>query len=194
MVYDNAEWEHEDSNHCIYTRMGGVLHSCNFVHNNGFSQQFSFSVCTEFVWRDRQPTETHHHHHHHLSFNRADRWSTTDDFATSFLHSLLFPTALWDLTNSRLWSLCWCHWCCMSSSWSSRHWSPCRRLWRLCPDTRQICQFVFLSSIDVISKALEALEAEQSPISALLMKNILKRWDCLKINLLCLLSYIWRTA
>ena len=26
---------------------------------------------------------------------------TTDDFATSFLHSSLFPTALWDLANSR---------------------------------------------------------------------------------------------
>ena len=25
---------------------------------------------------------------------------------------------------------CWCRWCCSSSAWSSRHWSPCRRL---CP-------------------------------------------------------------
>ena len=31
-----------------------------------------------------------------------------------------------------LWSLCWCHWCYLSPAWSSQHWSPCRRLWRLC--------------------------------------------------------------
>ena len=35
-----------------------------------------------------------------------------------------------------LWSLCWCYWCCLSSAWSSRHWSPCRRLWRLCQDAQ----------------------------------------------------------
>ena len=29
----------------------------------------------------------HHHHHHHQSRNRVGRWGTTDDFATSFLHS-----------------------------------------------------------------------------------------------------------
>ena len=43
----------------------------------------------------------YHHHHHHQSLNREGRWSTTDDFATSFLHFPLFSTALWDLTNSR---------------------------------------------------------------------------------------------
>ena len=43
----------------------------------------------------------HHHHHHHQSLNREGRWGTTDDFATSFLHSSLFSTALWDLPNSR---------------------------------------------------------------------------------------------
>ena len=32
----------------------------------------------------------------------------------------------------------WCHWCCLSSAWSSRHWSPCRRLWRLCLDAQLI--------------------------------------------------------
>ena len=37
----------------------------------------------------------------HLSLNREDRWGTTDDFATSFLHFPLFSTALWDLANSR---------------------------------------------------------------------------------------------
>ena len=40
-------------------------------------------------------------HHHHLSLNRVCRWGTTDDFATSFLHSSLFFTAFWDLANSR---------------------------------------------------------------------------------------------
>ena len=39
--------------------------------------------------------------HHHQSLNREDRWGTTDDFATNFLHFSLFSTALWDLPNSR---------------------------------------------------------------------------------------------
>ena len=33
--------------------------------------------------------------------NRKSRWSTTYDFATSFLHVSLFSTALWDLATSR---------------------------------------------------------------------------------------------
>ena len=37
----------------------------------------------------------------HLSINREGRWGATDDFATSFLHSSQFSTALWDLENSR---------------------------------------------------------------------------------------------
>ena len=40
-------------------------------------------------------------YHHHQFLNREGRWGTTDDFATSFLHSSLFSTALWDLANSR---------------------------------------------------------------------------------------------
>ena len=40
-------------------------------------------------------------HHHHLSLNREGRWDTTADFRTSFLHLLLFSTALWDLAKSR---------------------------------------------------------------------------------------------
>ena len=40
-------------------------------------------------------------HHHHLSLNCEDHWGTIDDFTTSFLHSSLFSTALWDLANSR---------------------------------------------------------------------------------------------
>ena len=51
-----------------------------------------------FPW---QSHHHHHHHHHHLSLNGEGRWDTTDDFATSFLHFSLFPTALWDLPNSR---------------------------------------------------------------------------------------------
>ena len=39
--------------------------------------------------------------HHHLSLNREGRLDTTNDFATSFLHFLLFSTALWDSANSR---------------------------------------------------------------------------------------------
>ena len=33
--------------------------------------------------------------------------------------------------------------CCLSSAWSSWHWSPCRRLWRLCRDA-QLSLPVFL--------------------------------------------------
>ena len=43
----------------------------------------------------------HHRRRRHLSLNREGRWGTTDDFITSFLHFLLFSTALWDLANSR---------------------------------------------------------------------------------------------
>ena len=39
--------------------------------------------------------------HLHLSLNREGHWGFTDDFTTSFLHFSLFPTALWDLANSR---------------------------------------------------------------------------------------------
>ena len=37
-----------------------------------------------------------------------------------------------------LWILYWCYWCCLSWAWSSRHWSPCRRLRRLCRDAQLI--------------------------------------------------------
>ena len=30
------------------------------------------------------------------------------------------------------WSSSWSQWCFLPSTWSSQHWSPCRRLWRLC--------------------------------------------------------------
>ena len=49
----------------------------------------------------RKPYHHHHRHHHHQSLNREDRWGTTDDFATNFLHFSLFSTALLDLPNSR---------------------------------------------------------------------------------------------
>ena len=41
-----------------------------------------------------------------------------------------------------LWSLCWCHWCCLSMTGSSWHWSPCHRLWRL---SRCAANFVYFS-------------------------------------------------
>ena len=34
------------------------------------------------------------------SYLSLNRWGTTDDFATSFLHFSLFSTALWDLPNN----------------------------------------------------------------------------------------------
>ena len=37
----------------------------------------------------------------HLSLNCEGCWGTTGDFTTSFLNFSLFPTALWDLANSR---------------------------------------------------------------------------------------------
>ena len=42
-----------------------------------------------------------YHHHHHQTLNCEGRWSTTDDFATSFFNFSLFSAALWGLPNSR---------------------------------------------------------------------------------------------
>ena len=50
---------------------------------------------------DEEPSNVCHHHHHHRSLHCEGRLGTTDDFATSFLRSSLFSTALWDLPNSR---------------------------------------------------------------------------------------------
>ena len=52
--------------------------------------------------------EIHHHRHHHLSLNPQGRWSTTDDFATSFLdYSVLHcPQGLGDL-QARPIPRCW---------------------------------------------------------------------------------------
>ena len=41
------------------------------------------------------------HLYPHLSLNHKDRWGTTEDFTTSFLHFSLFSAALWVLANSR---------------------------------------------------------------------------------------------
>ena len=50
----------------------------------------------------------HHHHHQHQFPAREGRWGTTYNFTTSFLHSSLLSTALWDLANSRpVHSLLW---------------------------------------------------------------------------------------
>ena len=48
--------------------------------------------------------------------------------------------SLWQFQASvhLFWSLCWHGWCCLSSAWSSQHWSLSRRLWRLCRDTQLI--------------------------------------------------------
>ena len=42
-----------------------------------------------------------YHHHHSLFLNSEGRSGTLDDFTTSFFHSSLFSTALWDLANPR---------------------------------------------------------------------------------------------
>ena len=59
-----------------------------------------------FSVSDPPPPPPHHHHRHHHHrrhqyLDREGRWSTTDDFATSFLHFFVFSTAVWDLPNSR---------------------------------------------------------------------------------------------
>ena len=41
--------------------------------------------------------ETFFSPHAHLSLNREDRWGTTNDFTTNFLHFSLFSTAVWKL-------------------------------------------------------------------------------------------------
>ena len=60
-------------------------------------------------------------------------------------HQLQLSSGAWSFWLSQasvhlLWSLCWCHWCCLSSAWSSKHWSPCHRLWRLCRVTHLMLQ------------------------------------------------------
>ena len=62
--------------------------------------------------------------HLHPPLDRESRWGTTDDLTTSFLHFSLFPTALWDLANSRpvhslilsshLFCCCCCCFCLLS--------------------------------------------------------------------------------
>ena len=54
-----------------------------------------------------------------------------------------FSPCTWSLWLSKafvrlLCSPCWCSCCCLSSTWSFRHWSPCRRLRRLCRGTPHI--------------------------------------------------------
>ena len=65
------------------------------------SLSLSLSLWCNPLWLTRFKMPTHHHHHH-PSFNRAGRWGTTDDFATSFLHFFVFSTALWNLLSSHL--------------------------------------------------------------------------------------------
>ena len=55
--------------------------------------------CNKQDKRHRFPDASYHHHH--LSLDREGRWGTRDDFTSSFLHSSLFSTALWDFANSR---------------------------------------------------------------------------------------------
>ena len=53
-----------------------------------------------------------HHHHHHQSLNREDRWGTTDDSATSFLH---FPCSSLPSGTCRTPGLS-ISWCCLPTS------------------------------------------------------------------------------
>ena len=63
--------------------------------------------------------------------------------STYFLKASWQTLCTWSLWQSQasvllFWSLCWCHWRCLSSAWSSRNWSPFRSLWRLCRNARLI--------------------------------------------------------
>ena len=66
---------------------------------------WNYHHCRRHHHHRRHHRHHHYYHHHHPSIhpslNREGRWSTTDDFTTSFLHLSLFSTALWDLSNSR---------------------------------------------------------------------------------------------
>ena len=46
-------------------------------------QVYHCSTNDQAAWTNHQ-----HHHHHHLYLNREGHWGTTDDFTTSFLHSV----------------------------------------------------------------------------------------------------------
>ena len=66
-------------------------------------------------------------------------------------HQLWLSPGTWSLWLSQasvhlFWSLCWCHRCCLSSAWSSQHWSPCHRLWRLCRGSLQHTQKWFTTT------------------------------------------------
>ena len=72
----------------------------------------------------------------------------------------------------------------LPSAWSSFHWSPCRRLWRLCQDAQLILPVLLplLLAIDVISKAeigdCSAFYADSAFVKAsvmILSRNILKK-------------------
>ena len=64
---------------------------CNFYYL-GLSELSTITI----------PSYYFHDHYYHRFLNGEGLWGTTDDFATSFLHFILFSTALWDLANSRL--------------------------------------------------------------------------------------------
>ena len=58
------------------------------------------SIIGHWLWVSMRSFFSHFISSHH-SLDREGRWSTTDVFATGFLHFPLFSTALWDLANSR---------------------------------------------------------------------------------------------
>ena len=58
---------------------------------------------------------------------------------------------LWSLWLSQgsvclFWFPCWCHWCCLSPTWSSQHWYPCHWLWRFCWDAQLNLPVLFFLS------------------------------------------------
>ena len=60
-------------------------------------------------------------------------------------HQIQLSPGTWSFWLSQasvhlLWSL----WCCLSSTWSFWHWSPCHRLWRLCRDAQLILPVLLL--------------------------------------------------
>ena len=95
-------------------------------------------------------------------------------------HQLELSPGTWSLWLSQasvhlLWSLCWCHRCCLSSAWSSRHLFPCRRLCRLCREAKLILQVLPL---------LKSHRCRQQ--SGYRWLFCLQCWQCLQDLLRCL--------
>ena len=63
-----------------------------------------------------------------------------------------------------LWFPCWCRWCCLLSTWSSRLWPPCRGCGGFDETLSLFCQFFFLSCKATASSAKRRLVIVPPPM------------------------------